>query len=209
MIKIRLHNLVMRKKRYFGFRVSKNHIGFLSRELEAGKLRQGWGWDERQDLRKQEMDEGAFRNLPILERVKTGDILLIPHLPSYGLVTIAEATQNFDEGYKFELSKYGNLGHIFPAEIVAEFNPHHEKVSAGIRKTLKARNRFWSLNAYQTDIEALMAYDGSLLEAQDNIERFISITGRTFQDHFKREEFSADLFSKLTKITMLQNGSGF
>ena len=66
------------KRNYWGYRIDTDHIDFFRRELENGILRQGWGWDQEQDLRDLKMDEGAKRNLPIYSKVKKNDILLIP-----------------------------------------------------------------------------------------------------------------------------------
>ncbi len=57
-------------KNYWGYRIDTDHINYFRSELEQGRLRQGWGWDSRQDLRNLSMDEGAKRNLPIFNRVK-------------------------------------------------------------------------------------------------------------------------------------------
>ena len=42
------------------------------------------------------MDEGAGRNRPIFNKVKKGDILLIPQIPSWGEVALVEATEDFN-----------------------------------------------------------------------------------------------------------------
>lgn len=38
-------------KNYWGYRIDTNEIDFFRKELERGILRQGWGWNEKQDLR--------------------------------------------------------------------------------------------------------------------------------------------------------------
>ena len=40
----------MGKKNYWGYRIDKSKISFFKNELNEGRLRQGWGWDEAQDL---------------------------------------------------------------------------------------------------------------------------------------------------------------
>jgi hypothetical protein len=78
-------------KNYWCYRVDTSRIKFFTTELNEGRLRQGWGWDEGQNLRNFKLDEGAGRNRPMFNKVKKGDILLIPQVPNWGEVI-------FDEG---------------------------------------------------------------------------------------------------------------
>jgi len=71
----------MKKRNFWCYRVDTSKIKYFTDELNEGRLRQGWGWDEAQDLRNFKMDEGAGRNRPIFNKVKKGDILLIPQIP--------------------------------------------------------------------------------------------------------------------------------
>ncbi len=70
----------------YGYRIDNRYIPYFQKELEQGRLRQGWGYDEGQDLRKKTdnwelpLDEGSSGNFPMLN-VNKGDLLLIPHLP--------------------------------------------------------------------------------------------------------------------------------
>jgi hypothetical protein len=58
----------------------------------------------------------------MFSRVKKGDRILIPHLPQYGQITIAEATEDWDKGYDFSVwEKSGDHGHIFPAKSLSIF----------------------------------------------------------------------------------------
>lgn len=51
-------------RHYWGYRIDvKLVIAFFRNELENGRLRQGWGWDDRQNLRDLKADWGARRNL--------------------------------------------------------------------------------------------------------------------------------------------------
>lgn len=72
----------MGTKRYWGYRIDASAIDFFRKELEEGRLRQGWGYDEGQDLRKMTVDEGASRNSRMKNEVKKGDILLVPRIPT-------------------------------------------------------------------------------------------------------------------------------
>ena len=58
---------------------------------------------------------GNKRNFCLLE-VKKGDIVLVPQLPEDNCVLFAKATQDWDEGYRFEVDeRLEDFGHKFPA----------------------------------------------------------------------------------------------
>ena len=138
-----------RERHYWLYRIDTSQIEYFKKQLDRGILRQGWGWDPGQDLRVREVDEGAFRNIGIYERVKKGDILLVPSLPDWDKVSIVEATEDFDKGYDFrpEHKAYTHepdYGHMFPAKLISTFVRSSELVSANLRsaQALSYRLRF-------------------------------------------------------------------
>ena len=62
----------MDKIHYWGYRINTDEIEFFRKELENGRLRQGWGYDSSQNLMSfsADNDPGAERNFAIFERVK-------------------------------------------------------------------------------------------------------------------------------------------
>jgi hypothetical protein len=64
-------------KNYWGYRIDVKNQDFFFKELQQGRLRQGWGYAENQKLPETE-DSGARKNLSMYHNVKKGDILLIP-----------------------------------------------------------------------------------------------------------------------------------
>ena len=152
-------NIQEREKHYWGYRIDVKNQDFFFKELEQGRLRQGWGYAENQKLPETE-DSGARKNLSMYEKVKKGDILLIPRLPDWGSVAIAEAVEDWNDkekGYRFEIDdEKKDFGHIFPANYIGCFNRHGKDVSGNIQSTLKARNRFWNISRFSEDIEKIM-----------------------------------------------------
>ena len=152
-------NTQEREKHYWGYRIDVKNPDFFFKELEQGRLWQGWGYAENQKLPETE-DSGARKNLSMYEKVKKGDILLIPRLPDWGSVAIVEATEDWDDkekGYKFEIdNEKKDYGHIFPAKYIGCFNRHGKDVSGNIQSTLKARNRFWNISRLSEDVEKIM-----------------------------------------------------
>ena len=89
---------------YWGYRIDTRARDYFYEEIEKGNLRQGWGYMESQDLRLGKgTDESAKGNFPIYEKVKRGDILLVPRAGNWNNIAIVEATDDFCTGYRFEI----------------------------------------------------------------------------------------------------------
>jgi len=191
----------MSNRNYWGYRIDTSQIKFFFDELTEGRLRQGWGWDEGQNLKNLKVNEGAGRNRPMLYKVKKGDILLIPQLPHWGEVAIVEATEDWFSGYKFEIDKnLGDYGHIFPARFIKKFSRHSEHVTGNIRSTLKNFLRFWNMNHYSDDVEKLLLQtETELVKTQNHNDRLESSIGNVFNEVFDEKLFADKLFSKLSE----------
>lgn len=170
----------MSKIHFWGYRIDTNAIDFFWTELEQGRLRQGWGYDNSQNLKSFTANEdlGAKRNFAIFERVKKDDILIIPRLPKWDYVTIAKATEDFDKGYQFSIpEKQGDYGHIFPAQIIKYFSRTNEHVDADIRTTLRNPSRFWNIDYLEDSVNKLIICEETI-EApafiEDKMDGFIS-----------------------------------
>jgi hypothetical protein len=191
----------MANKNYWCYRVDTSKIKFFTDELYGGCLRQGWGWDENQDLRNFKMDEGAGRNRPMFNKVKKGDILLIPQLPNWGEIAIVEATEDWNKGYRFEIyEEFGDYGHIFPAKYLRKFTRNNENVTGNLRSTLKNPSRFWNINHYGKDVEQLLlTKETELSKRQDHNSRLESSIGLVFNEVFDEKVFADKLFTKLSE----------
>ncbi len=191
----------MSKKNYWCYRIDTSRIKFFTKELNEGRLRQGWGWDEAQDLRDFKLDEGAGRNRPMFNKVKKGDILLIPQLPNWGEVALVEATEDWNKGYIFEIDQtFGDYGHIFPAKYLKKFTRNNENVTGNLRSTLKNPSRFWNINHYSDDVEILISSQiTELSKRQDHNSRLESSIGTVFNEVFDEKLFTDKLYDKLTE----------
>jgi hypothetical protein len=49
----------------------------------------------------------------MFNNVKKGDILLVPHLPSWDEIAIVDAIEDWNIGYKFEIDKILEIMDIF------------------------------------------------------------------------------------------------
>lgn len=184
----------MSKIHYWGYRIDTNYIDFFRKELEEGRLRQGWGYDDSQNLKHftANDDDGARRNFAIMNRVKKDDILIIPRLPQWDYVTIAIATDDFDKGYQFSIPVHGDHGHIFPAKAIKYFSRTNEHVDADIRTTLRNPSRFWNIDYLENSINKLIKcaekIDTSAL-VEDKMDGFVS-------EILNKPEIKEELFKK-------------
>ena len=181
-------NTQEREKHYWGYRIDVKNQDFFFKELQQGRLRQGWGYAENQKL-PETKDSGARKNLSMHDKVKKGDILLIPRLPDWGSVAIAEAAEDWNEGYKFEIDdEKKDFGHIFPARYIGCFNRHGKDVSGNIQSTLKARNRFWNISRLSEDVEKIMQNLEGNKESTSVIENIKNIVSEKVKTYFDLKE---------------------
>jgi len=177
--------------RYWVFRVDTDHLPMLQSELANGRLRQGWGWTEKQDLRNMTVDEGAGRNLRMLHEVKKGDRLLVPHLPEYGKVTIVEATDDWDRGYCFRRHpKSEDHGHVFPAERITHFQRRHRSIPAAIRSTLRTPSRFWNIDSLRNEVDEILGAGDALDEDASPQDRWRQTVHEVLRESGLRERLS-------------------
>ena len=180
-----------REKNYWGYRIDVKNQDFFFKELEQGRLRQGWGYAENQKL-PDTKDSDARKNFSMYNNVKKGDILLIPRLPDWGSVAIAEAAEdwnNEEKGYRFEIDdEKKDFGHIFPANYIGCFNRHGKDVSGNIQSTLKARNRFWNISRLSEDVEKIIKNLEGNRESTSVIENIKNIVSEQVKSYFKLKE---------------------
>ena len=187
---------------YWGYRIDVKNQDFFFKELEQGRLRQGWGYDKNQEL-PDTKDSGAKKNLSMYKNVKKGDILLIPRLPDWGSVAIAEAVEDWNDkekGYRFEIDdEKKDFGHIFPARYIGCFNRHGKDVSGNIQSTLKARNRFWNISRLSEDVEKIMQNLEGNKESTSVIENIKNIVSEQVKSYFNLKGFSEKVIDEYNR----------
>ena len=168
----------MADRRYWAVRTDQARREFIWRELQAGRLRQGWGVrpiDDLEHLQTLRRSGGTFddfqkavwrgnrRLLPSEPgAMQTGDIVILPHLPRHGLWSIARVTG----GYRYEVSNEPNTwdgrpdyGHIRDVELLTDhrgIDPRAEGVPDALRRALANRQRMWSLDRASDEIDRLL-----------------------------------------------------
>ena len=202
----------MSTPKYWGFRTNWRNPEahqFFWRELQQDRLRQGWGWLNGQELPECHEDRGARRNLPIYSRVKQGDYLLIPHVPTYGEVTIVKATQDFNIGYKYEIAEqkaegkkkgFRDYGHIFPATFVKTFALNNKYVEARIRTSFKNRGRFWRLWECDAAIDKLIKTTENLCLVSHFEDRVTDAFNSALAEFWKEDALKECLKSEFSRV---------
>lgn len=188
--------------RYWGFRIDNRAQGFFRDELMDGRLRMGWGY-EGQDLRGDESawHAGTRRNLRALREVKQGHILLVPYLPEWHLVAIVEATEDWDQSYRFDIPpKHKDYGHTFPAKLVKRFSREAAAVTGNLRAALRVRSRFWSMDRHALDIDRLRDTKQEELDKGIADEaRLHGAIGSAFRGAFDEKMFDDAVYENLNK----------
>jgi len=185
------------ERSYYGYRIDVQNAEFFNNELKEGNLRQGWGYEECQKL-PDTTDIGAKSNLPIYKKVKKGDILLIPRLPSWDDVTIVEATEDFETGYKFERNKeLGDYGHIFPVKLITHFNRYCKNSYGILRGTLSNPRRFWQINCGES-VEEIIKSGGDKEGITPDERLRISLTD-AFEKSFDNKKFKEAIIENAKK----------
>lgn len=167
-----------RMTRYWALRTDQSRRSFIWSELQAGRLRQGWGYrpdlnleilaDIRRrggKLAKDQQDawRGNRRLLPSQpDSMQVGDIVVFLHLPRYGVWSIARVTG----GYRYEISAQGNAvdetpdyGHIRDVELLTDdqgIDPVRDGASDGLRRSMRPISRMWSIDSHGNEIERLL-----------------------------------------------------
>lgn len=108
--------------------INASYRGLFWSEIQAGRLRQGWGYREELDLRtlKAKRDGGGVleaweqvawdRCKHMLERISEGDLVVVKNVPNHGSFVILEVLPG---GYRYEPSPTDDFQHCLPCKIAA------------------------------------------------------------------------------------------
>lgn len=165
--------------RYWAIRTDQSRRAFIWSEVQAGRLRQGWGYRPDMDLEtlagirrlggrlekhQQDAWRGNRRLLPSQpDSMQVGDIAILLHLPRYGVWSIARVTG----GYRYEISMQGNAvddtpdyGHIRDVELMTDHRgiDPGRGVSEALRRSMRPQSRMWSLDRHGDEIERLLLH---------------------------------------------------
>ena len=118
---------------------------YFSEELRKGRLRQGWGYEDKLNLHN--LSAKVYANTPLdpqeqeawdrchdmLCRIQKGDFVAIKNIPSRDEFALAQITGEYD----FQIdSSIGDYGHFLPVEIVTTYHKHSKIVPSPLINAL-------------------------------------------------------------------------
>lgn len=162
---------------YWVMRTSPWERPFIWSEAQGGRLRQGWGVADEQDLeviaatlRRGEaltdLQREARRALRMLASwdngIRSGDVVVAPNLPEYGRLSIFRVTGSY-EWAPVPPRRFGErFGHVLPVELLAgDINRYGPEVSDGLRAILGVQTRLYNITGYGGDVERLLGGEPS------------------------------------------------
>jgi hypothetical protein len=207
---------VVRRRRYWAIRTNRDYREVLLDELHQGRLRQGWGYHQDQDLRliQTEIAKGGrwwdrlsatqkevlphLRMLGDVEdSVQRGDWIVVPNLPEDGTFLVAEVAGDY---YYEPLKSEDDYGHVLPIRLLTPkaINKYAEKVDATLRGSLRTPMRMWCLDRYDEALDRLMnaVSQGVDLSSATSGEARLNNAwkvARTYAAQALRERFGAEL----------------
>ncbi|MBL4685398.1 MAG: restriction endonuclease [Nannocystaceae bacterium] len=160
---------------YAVIRTNKDKRSFILKELEAGRLRQGWGWLPEQDLRLlhakkargeklTDKEKPAWRNRRMLadtwNGLQRGDIVVSPNLPEQGRWVLLVV----DGAYEYDSGNGNDYRHVLPVRPlrtadgnIAIVDPGGLLVDARLRGTMRTMSRIWSIDHLGEAVATLVA----------------------------------------------------
>jgi len=114
-------------------------------ELNAGRLRQGWGYLPNLDLRKiaakiasgqalrPEETATWTRCSPMFSGIDPGDLIAVKNVPDGERFTLVRVR---DGGYDYDIGSIGDYGHILPVEVICVFHKRAASVPAPLANAL-------------------------------------------------------------------------
>lgn len=157
---------------YWVMRTSPGRRPYIWAQAQAGRLRQGWGWSDDQNLEviaeavRQRVDltddqRVAWRSRRMRtsapDGMRFGDLVVAPNLPDWGRLCVFRVVGS----YEYRPDNTGiedRFGHILPVELlVAGIDRRAPAVSDGLRSMLRVQTRLYSIAPYGGDVERLVA----------------------------------------------------
>ncbi len=159
-------------RRYWVMRTSPGRRELIWAEAAKGNLRQGWGWDDSQDLEviaelirvgKPLSDEQQLARRSLRMRtaepdgVHVGDLILAPHLPAWGRLSVFRVAGSY-RWDRLDLGIEDGFGHVLPVELLAEgIDRSSPEVTDELRSMLHPQTRLYRIDNVGGDVERLVA----------------------------------------------------
>jgi hypothetical protein len=156
-------------------RTSPGRRPFIWAEAQRGRLRQGWGWDDGQNLEViaeavhlgRELDEEqriAWRSRRMRaaepDGMQLGDLIVAPNLPEWGFLSVFRVTGSYSWD-PVDMGIEDKFGHLLPVELLAErVHRHGPEVSEALRAMTRVPSRLYTIKGYGGDVEEVVRCAG-------------------------------------------------
>jgi hypothetical protein len=159
-------------RRYWVLRTDRANRSRLWSEVTQGRLRQGWGEVDDQDLRQlqavarsggvwTETQRAAIRNRRMLSSepnsIQVGDLIIVPHMPAESRISVVRAVGPYAYG---EAAGWPEYRHILPVELLSDpggIDLNSPAISRRLRASLGNQHRMWNIDPVGPDVERLVA----------------------------------------------------
>jgi hypothetical protein len=168
---------------YWVMRTSPWERPYIWAEARRGRLRQGWGVDDEQNLEViaealrrgaplSGLQKEARRALKMLATVQGGihlaDLLVAPNLPEYGRLSVFKVSGSYVWSLDAPRRWDERFGHVLPVELlVADVDRRSPKVSDALRAMLRPQTRLYNISASGGDVERLIGNEMPQTRASD------------------------------------------
>jgi hypothetical protein len=155
---------------YWVMRTSPWERPFIWAEAAKGRLRQGWGWDESQnldvvaealrlghDLNDEQKLARRARRMRTAEPdgMRVGDLVVAPNLPEYGFLSVFRLVGSYHWD-PVDMGSVDRFGHALPVELLAErIDRRSPGVTDALRSMLRPQTRLYSIDNVGGDVERL------------------------------------------------------
>ena len=157
---------------YWVMRTSPWERPFIWAEAERGRLRQGWGWDETQNLeviaetlrrggQLSDLQQLAWRarrmRTSAPDGMRVGDIVVAANLPEWGRFSIFRLIGSYTWAPE-DIGGLDQFGHVLPVELLVEgVDRRAPVVSDALRSMLRPQTRLYSIRDFGGDVERVIA----------------------------------------------------
>lgn len=162
---------------YWVMRTSQWERPYIWTEARQGRLRQGWGLTDDQNLEviatalrrgeplneSQQQARRALRMLASWDHgMRFGDVVVTPHLPELGRLSVFRVIGSYTWSPDKPLNFGDRFGHLLPVELLAaDIDRYGPNVSSGLRAILGVQTRLYNISGYGGDVERLIGGDVS------------------------------------------------
>ncbi len=163
------------RRGYWMMRTSPARRDLIWSEATGGCLRQGWGWDDSQDLdviavahrqgvQLNEEQQLAWRARKMRTTepggMRVGDLIVTPNLPAWGEISVFRLVGSY-RWEPLDLGIEDRFGHVLPVELLAAgIDRRAAIVSDALRSMLRPQTRLYSIKSVGGDVEQLVASTG-------------------------------------------------